>query len=111
MTEEGPDSSGLPPKLAVALDYEPDEDEAPRVVASGREHMAERIIELAKEAGVEVHEDPVLAGKLAELDAGSVIPLELYQAVAEVLAAVYRVDDELKARREEADNMSGEGQE
>ncbi len=87
---------GLPAKIAVALRYEPEEEHAPRVVVSGRGHLAQRIIELAREEGVYVHEDPVLAAALAELRIGELIPPELYQAVAEVLAFVYRINGKLK---------------
>ena len=67
-------------------------DGAPRVVASGYGLVAEKIIAVAREHGVKIHEDPDLVQILAELDLGSVIPPEIYQVVAEVLAYVYRVN-------------------
>lgn len=78
-------------KSAAALRYETG-DEAPRVVASGHGFIAEKIIALAKEHGLKIHEDPDLVQILAELDLGSVIPPEIYQVVAEVLAYVYRAN-------------------
>jgi flagellar biosynthesis protein len=65
---------------------------APEVSASGQGLVAERIIELAKENNVPVREDPTLAGLLSQLEVGDVIPPQLYGAVAEVLAFVYRLE-------------------
>ena len=78
-------------KAAAAVHYESGEED-PRVVASGHGFVAEKIIALAKEHGVKIHEDPDLVQVLAELDLGSVIPPEIYQVVAEVLVYVYRVN-------------------
>jgi flagellar biosynthesis protein len=78
-------------RAAVALAYE-SADGAPRVVARGRGEMALRIIERAREAGVFVHESPELVSLLLEVDLDARIPPELYVAVAEVLAWVYRVE-------------------
>jgi flagellar biosynthesis protein len=85
-------------KAAAAEHYESGE-EAPRVVASGHGFVAEKIIALAKEHGVKIHEDPDLVQVLAELDLGSVIPPEIYQVVAEVMACVYRVNAAAGRRR------------
>ncbi|MCA3132561.1 MAG: EscU/YscU/HrcU family type III secretion system export apparatus switch protein [Betaproteobacteria bacterium] len=76
---------------AVALAYEA-ADGAPRVVAKGRGELAQRIIERAREAGVFVHESPELVSLLLQVDLDTRIPPELYVAVAEVLAWVYRVE-------------------
>lgn len=82
-----------PQTLAVALDYDPAEgDQAPRVVASGRGHVAEQILALAFAHGVRVRADPDLAQILAAVEVDSVIPLEAFAAVAEVLAYVYRAN-------------------
>ena len=77
---------------AVAIRYKADEDMAPRVIAKGQGLIAERILEIAREEGIHVQEDPDLLGLLAKLDLGSPIPEELYRAVAEVLAFVYRLN-------------------
>jgi len=84
--------SGAPkPHTTIALGYNPDEDDAPVVLASGRGAMAEKIIALGKENNIPVIEDPLLASALADIDIGTVIPPELYAVVAEVLAYVYRI--------------------
>ncbi len=83
-------------KQAIALEFDPD-DEAPRVIASGRGELAERIIEKAKEAAVPVHRDDKLADTLARLDIGDAIPPELYEVVAEILVFVDSMD-KIKAK-------------
>lgn len=81
-----------PTHLAVALRYEPKEMHAPKVVAKGAEHLAERIRELAGEHGVPVVERKDLARALyRNVDVGQTVPAELYQAVAEILAYAYRL--------------------
>ena len=80
------------PRVAVALRYLAGADEAPRVVARGRGEIAERILALAKEHGVPVHPDRDLVEALSALDVGAQVPPKLYEALAEVLAYVYRVN-------------------
>ena len=77
--------------------YRPDEDRAPRVTATGRGRLADRIIEAAREAGVPIKEDAGLAGLLKALDPSEEIPPELYKPVAVLLAAVYRAAGRLTA--------------
>lgn len=77
---------------AVAIRYKAEEDAAPRVVAKGKGLIAERILEIAREEGIHVQEDPDLLVLLAKLDIDTAIPEELYKAVAEVLAFVYRMN-------------------
>jgi flagellar biosynthesis protein len=79
-------------KKAVALRYDAQQDMAPRVVAKGSGILAERIIEVAKEHGIQLHEDPDLVAVLSKLDLDAMIPENLYRAVAEVLAFVYRMN-------------------
>jgi flagellar biosynthesis protein len=79
-------------RIAAALVYDTEREPAPRVGASGRGRIADRIIALAHEHGIPIREDRVLAEALAQLDLGDLIPPKLYQAVAEVLAFVYRLD-------------------
>ena len=83
------------PRRASALKYEG--KGAPKVVASGRGLIAERILAAAWEAGVAIREDAALAEALAGLDLGREIPEDLYAAVAEALAWAYALD--VKARR------------
>lgn len=67
---------------------------SPRVVAKGKGDLAERIIARARESGVFVHESPELVNLLMQVDLDSHIPPELYQAVAEVLAFVYFLEQQ-----------------
>ena len=78
-------------KRAVAMAYRA-EDGAPRVVAKGGGATAEAIISLARESGVYVHQSPELVNLLMQIDLDSEIPPELYQAVAEILAWLYSLD-------------------
>lgn len=90
--EEKPEKA----KQAIALSYDPDE-EAPRVIASGKGALAERIIGKAKEAEVPVHQDGKLADTLSRLEIGDMIPPELYEVVAEILVFVDAMD-KIKAK-------------
>ncbi|MDY3775217.1 MAG: EscU/YscU/HrcU family type III secretion system export apparatus switch protein [Eubacterium sp.] len=74
-------------KTAVALEYEKG-DTAPKVIASGRGYIADKIIRTAEENAVPVHKDEKLAKSLSLLDVGEYIPPELYSIVAEVLVYV-----------------------
>ncbi len=76
--------------LAVALGYQPAQDQAPRIVAKGQGWVARQIIEIAEAQGIEVREDADLAQILAQLDVDSEIPLEAFAMVAEILSYVYR---------------------
>ena len=79
-------------RRAVALRYDAQREGAPKVVAKGAGLLANRIMQLAEEHGVVVHHDPDLVGLLAQLDVQAEIPENLYRAVAEVLAFVYRLN-------------------
>ncbi len=81
-------------QLAVALGYQMDRDAAPRVLAKGQGKVAQRLIELARENDIPIRTDPELVASLAKLDLGEAIPSELYPAVAEVLAWVYRMNQQ-----------------
>ena len=83
--------AAVPGLRATALQYEGGEA-APRVVATGKGTLAQRIVEAAQEAGVPVRSDPALARALESLDLGDEIPEALYRAVAETLAWAYRLD-------------------
>jgi len=84
---------------AVALRYEKEQDAAPRVVAKGAGYLADRILELAREHGVHIHQDRDLVEILAKLDIDTPIPESLYRAVAEVLAFVYRLNRRLQEKQ------------
>jgi flagellar biosynthesis protein len=77
--------------MAVALAYRAGRA-APTVVAKGRGLLAEAIIERAKEAGVYVHDSPELVALLMQVDLDQHIPPQLYLAVAELLAWLYRLE-------------------
>ncbi|MCF2656258.1 EscU/YscU/HrcU family type III secretion system export apparatus switch protein [Lacrimispora saccharolytica] len=83
-------------KTAIALEYDPNVDEAPKVLATGKGLVAEKIIEEAKKSDVPVHKDSKLAGTLSKLEIGDMIPPELYEAVAEVLVFVDAMEKKLK---------------
>lgn len=80
-----------PLKSAVAIAYL-ETDAAPRVVAKGRGVIAAEIIARAHEHGVYVHESPELVSLLMQVDLDEKIPPQLYVAVAELLAWLYRVE-------------------
>ena len=80
------------PARAAALRYEKGTDPAPKLVAAGAGHVADRILALAREAGVPIREDPALADALARLQLDLDIPPELYAAVAEALVWAYSLD-------------------
>lgn len=81
-----------PTHYAVAIKYDPQLAEAPVVLAKGEDYMAARIREVAKEHNIEIVENKPLARMLyANVDVGEMVPPELYQAVAEVLAFVYHL--------------------
>ncbi len=79
-------------KRAVALRYDPGRDAAPKVVAKGKGRIAEQILELAKKNAVPVREDANLVRVLSRLNLDQEIPPEVYQAVAAILAFLYKVN-------------------
>lgn len=77
--------------LAIALAYAPG-DAAPRIVAKGRGLIADEIIRRAREHGVFVHESPELVTLLMQSNLDDRIPPQLYVAIAELLAWIYRLE-------------------
>jgi flagellar biosynthesis protein len=88
---DGAAIAGSASQLAVALAYRSG-DSAPKVVAKGRGAIAETIIERAREAGVYVHESTELVSLLMQVDLDQRIPPQLYVAIAELLAWLYRLE-------------------
>ena len=93
-----------PTHYAVAMKYERSVDEAPVVLAKGENAFAVRIKEVAKESGVPIVENKLIARMLYKVgQVGQSVPAEMYQSVAEILAFVYRTHKyyfyKLKARR------------
>lgn len=78
-------------KMAIALAYRADE-QAPKILATGKGVVADKILEKAKESKVPLYKDEKLAKTLSKLDIGDMIPEELYEAVAEILVFVDRVE-------------------
>ena len=85
------------PKRVAALSYDTEKGGAPKVVAAGSGHIADRILALAREHGVPVREDKALAEALAKLHLQTEIPEDLFAAVAETLVWAYALD--ARARR------------
>ena len=84
---------------AAALRYRPEapyEDSAPRLVARGEGKLAERILAAAREAGVPIERNPDLMAALEPLEIDRLIPPELFQAVAVMLAALYRANGRME---------------
>lgn len=81
-------------KKAAALRYNQDKEHAPRIVAQGEGLIAENIMNKAKQNDVPMLEDGSLVELLAELNINETIPEELYQAVAEVFAFIYKADQQ-----------------
>ena len=91
MTKESPEKSGKPPKQkAVALRYDAEKEDAPRVVATGEGFVADQILRIALDNGVTVHKDSDLVEILSKLDIDALIPVEAFAAVAEILSYIYR---------------------
>jgi len=96
-------ASGLPvidarhKEVAIALRYDSGSDAVPVVTAIGQGAVAARIVEIAREHGVEVREDADLARVLEALEVGQTIPPLAFAAVAEILACLYRRNAELAA--------------
>ena len=78
-------------KTAVAIQYDPG-DAAPKILATGKGHVAQKIIEEAKKADVPFYKDSKLADTLSRLEIGEAIPPELYEVVAEILVLVDDMD-------------------
>lgn len=90
-------------EIAVAIGYEPNQHDTPRVLASGFGEVAKNILSAAREHGVHIHPDATLAPLLARVPVGSAIPEEAYQLVAELLAFLCRTDATMAAK------ISGDG--
>ncbi|SDJ72749.1 EscU/YscU/HrcU family type III secretion system export apparatus switch protein [Sediminibacillus albus] len=84
-----------PFRKAAALRYQEDKDTAPKLTAAGRGYVADNIIARAEAANIPIQEDSTLVELLSELDINESIPDELYQAVAEVFAFIYRADKKM----------------
>jgi flagellar biosynthesis protein len=85
-------------RRAVALSYDRDSGQtAPKILAKGKGGIAEKIIATAREKGIPLYEDPELVEVLGQLDVNTEIQPELYQAVAEVLIFIYKMNQRKKS--------------
>ena len=84
---------------AVALQYDVERDTAPRVIAKGKGHVAENILAAAQNNSIPVYQNKSLVNMLMAIDIDREIPPELYKAIAEVMAYIYKMDKKEQARR------------
>ena len=92
-------------KKAVALKYDQLKDRAPRVIAKGKGHVAEHILSVAQKNTIPVYQNKSLVNMLMALEIDREIPPELYKAIAEVMAYVYRMDSS-KGRQERFNQLA-----
>ena len=86
-------------RKAIAIQYNVEADEAPRIVAAGHGELADKILELAETHQIVLFEDPSLSDLMSKLEINKSIPLALFPLVAEVLAIVYKLDSMAKKRQ------------
>ena len=82
--------NSLSTDYAVALGYEPNKDKAPKVLAKGQGHVAQKIIQIAIDEGIEIRQDADLLQILKAVDIDSEIPIEAFSAVAEIISYIYQ---------------------
>jgi flagellar biosynthesis protein len=92
---------------AVAVSYEAEQEDAPKIVASGKGAIAEQILQIAFANGIRVREDADLTELLSQIEVDSPIPLEAFAAVAEILSYVYRANA-MYGTSTKHKNMSGD---
>lgn len=100
ITDLPPPEAPKPIAKAVAIEYDREADNAPRITASGKGHIAEQILAIAFAKGVKVREDADLVEVLSKIEVDSQIPLEAFAAVAEILAYVYKANASMKAHKQ-----------
>lgn len=86
-------------KEAIALNYNPENNNSPTVIAKGKGQIAESILEKAAQNDIPIYEDRNLVELLGNLDLNEAIPEELYEAVAEVFAFIYRLDQSYNSKK------------
>lgn len=94
------------PLSAAALAYDPTRAPAPRVTAQGRGLLAERIVAEAQKAGVPIRQDRDLVELLLKFDLNQEISPDLYAAVAEILAYLYRLNEHRSTKTQQASKVS-----
>ena len=88
-------------KKAVALKYDREKDNAPKVIAKGKGYIGEKIIQIAREHNIPIKEDPILVEALSKVEINHEIPPQLYKAVAEILVYIYKKTSQLKKFKNE----------
>lgn len=91
-------SSDSSKRKAIAIQYNVEADEVPKIVAAGQGDLADKILKLAEDHQIVLFEDPSLSDLMSKLDVNKSIPLALFPLVAEVLAIVYKLDSMAKKR-------------
>ena len=86
-------------RAAIAVKYDTKEGKAPKIIATGKGNVADKILEVAEENKIPFFEDPSLTDLLSKLELNQQIPGELYVLIAEVLAFVYQLDKLAKKRK------------
>lgn len=87
------EDDGFSPDYAVALGYDSQKHNAPVVLAKGQGQIAERIIQIAIDEGIEIHHDADLLQILKAVDIDEEIPLEAFAAVAEIISYIYQANN------------------
>jgi len=85
-------------KVAVAISYDPEDAETPKVLAAGLGEMARRILDLSRREHIYIHRNATLANLLARVPNGSDIPESAYRLIAELLVFLYATDERLAAK-------------
>lgn len=94
MTEiEKKDNNKPQLKKSAALKYDRSKDSAPRIIASGKGNIAEKILKKAREENIPIKKDKDVVEVLAELNIGDQIPEEIYLVIAEILAFLYDLEN------------------
>ncbi len=93
--EEKSDTDDLDSKMAAALGYDIEKDNAPKILARGRGEIAQKIIEKAQEEEIPIHSDKDIVKVLVKMDIGQEIPPQLYRAIAEILSFIYNLEEEV----------------
>jgi flagellar biosynthesis protein len=104
MTRSDDDKNPASPALAVALGHTPGSETAPKILASGNGAVAEQIVRLALDNGVRVREDADLASILSVLEVESIVPVEVFATISEILSYLYRANGMTEEQVAEAVN-------
>lgn len=93
-----PETKQPPPQEAVAIRYDKNKEDAPRIVAKGKGYVAQQLLAVARHHAVPVYQNQTVTQLLMAVELDREIPPELYHAVANVLAYVYRLDSRAGAK-------------